>query len=171
MIRGEYEIVYVAPERLANMAFVDRLARCKLALVAVDEAHCIAQWGHDFRPEYLQIGTLLQRLQPPRILACTATATPAVRQEIRDRLQLGEACHEVLRGFARPNLHLAARHVDGPRRAKVRSCSALERMLGESRTPRGGGSDRLRGHPQGDRAMGRRRSASRDGAPPPTTRG
>jgi ATP-dependent DNA helicase RecQ len=138
MIRGEYEIVYVAPERLAGSAFVERLARCKLALVAVDEAHCIAQWGHDFRPEYLQIGALLERLRPPRILACTATATPAVRQEIRERLGLGSECHEVLRGFARPNLHLSAQHVDGPREAKSNLMRALTHSLGDPRSPRGG---------------------------------
>jgi ATP-dependent DNA helicase RecQ len=138
MLRGEYEIVYVAPERLANRAFVDRLAQCKLALVAVDEAHCIAQWGHDFRPEYLQIGALLERLEPPRILACTATATPAVRAEIRERLALGAECREVLRGFARPNLHLVAQHVDGPREAREALLATLARALGEPRSPRGG---------------------------------
>jgi ATP-dependent DNA helicase RecQ len=140
MIRGEYEIVYVAPERLASDAFVARLARCKLALVAVDEAHCIAQWGHDFRPEYLQIGALLERLSPPRILACTATATPAVRREIRERLGLAgdQACHEVLRGFARPNLHLAAASVDGPREAQRLLLRTLADSLGEPRAPPGG---------------------------------
>ena len=196
MLRGEYELVYVAPERLAAGPFVDRLARCKLALVAIDEAHCIAQWGHDFRPEYLQIGALLERLRPPRILACTATATPAVRKEIRERLALdhplpgapgsgaprsvasasgsapasevpasvasasggapasGSApasevpasgasasvapCKEVLRGFARPNLHLAAQHVDGPREAKEALERALDKALGDRAMPRGG---------------------------------
>lgn len=140
MLRGEYELVYVAPERLASGAFLNRLSRCKLALVAVDEAHCIAQWGHDFRPEYLQIGSVLERLSPPRILACTATATPAVRREIRDRLGLasgGRECHEVLRGFARPNLHLEAQHVEGPREARAALAQALSRALGDARTPRG----------------------------------
>lgn len=130
MIRGEYELVYVAPERLANPIFIDRLAQCRLALVAVDEAHCIAQWGHDFRPEYLQIGSLLERLKPPRILACTATATPEVRREIRHRLNLGADCHEVLRGFARPNLHLEAKNIDGPREARLEVEHALRRSLG-----------------------------------------
>jgi ATP-dependent DNA helicase RecQ len=137
MLRGEYELVYVAPERLASGAFIDRVARCKLALVAIDEAHCIAQWGHDFRPEYLQIGALLERLRPPRILACTATATPAVRKEIRERLGL-EDCKEVLRGFARPNLHLAAQHVDGPREARGALEAALAKALGDPKMPRGG---------------------------------
>lgn len=138
MLRGEYELVYVAPERLAAGAFVDRLARCKIALVAIDEAHCIAQWGHDFRPEYLQIGALLERIRPPRVLACTATATPAVRKEITERLAFDERCKEVLRGFARPNLHLAAHHVDGPREAKASLERALDKALGDRRMPRGG---------------------------------
>jgi ATP-dependent DNA helicase RecQ len=138
MLRGQYELVYVAPERLASSAFVERLARSGLAFVAIDEAHCIAQWGHDFRPEYLQIGDFLARVKPPRILACTATATPAVRAEIRERLNLEDRCHEVLRGFARPNLHLAAKHIDGPREAKSALDAELARALGESRTPRGG---------------------------------
>ncbi len=76
MLRGRYKLVYAAPERLASDAFVEALARCNVQLVAVDEAHCIAQWGHDFRPDYLRIGALLERLRPPRVLACTATATP-----------------------------------------------------------------------------------------------
>lgn len=138
MMRGEYELVYVAPERLANGAFIERVARCDVALVAIDEAHCIAQWGHDFRPEYLQIGALLERLAPPRILACTATATPEVRREIREQLGLGDRCHEVLRGFARPNLHLAARHVDGPKEARAALQAELTRALGDPRSPRGG---------------------------------
>lgn len=140
MIDGEYEIVYIAPERLASGAFLDRvLARCTIALVAVDEAHCISQWGHDFRPEYLQIGALLTRLSPPRVLACTATATPAVRREIRERLSLGPNCVEVLRGFARPNLHLEAQHVEGPRDARAALEGALRRALGpDPKTPRGG---------------------------------
>ncbi len=137
MVRGEYELVYVAPERLANSAFIDRLSRCKLALIAIDEAHCIAQWGHDFRPEYLQIGALIERLAPPRILACTATATPAVRKEIIARLGLEDG-KEVLRGFARPNLHLAAQNVDGPRDAHASLDAALEKALGEPKHPRGG---------------------------------
>src|SRR5208283_5252062 len=119
MLRGRYKLVYAAPERLASEAFVRAIAACNVELVAVDEAHCIAQWGHDFRPDYLRIGGLLERLRPPRVLACTATATPAVRREIREQLRLGDGCKEVLRGFARPNLHLAARSVEGAREARA----------------------------------------------------
>jgi ATP-dependent DNA helicase RecQ len=138
MLRGLYKLVYAAPERLASEAFVRTIAQCNVELVAVDEAHCIAQWGHDFRPDYLRIGGLLERLQPPRVLACTATATPTVRREIREQLRLGDGCREVLRGFARPNLHLAARSIEGPREARAQVLEALSSAVGEARTRRGG---------------------------------
>ncbi|MDB4943858.1 MAG: ATP-dependent helicase RecQ [Labilithrix sp.] len=141
MLRGDYELVYVAPERLASDVFVRILGRCRIALVAIDEAHCIAQWGHDFRPDYLRIGALLERLAPPRILACTATATPEVRREIKERLGFdreGSPCREVLRGFARPNLHLAARNVDGPKQAREGLLETLASSLGSARLPVGG---------------------------------
>jgi ATP-dependent DNA helicase RecQ len=137
MLKGRYKLVYVAPERLASDAFVDALARSNVQLVAVDEAHCISQWGHDFRPDYLRIGTLLERLRPPRVLACTATATPRVRGEIREQLRLGDGCREVLRGFARPNLHLAAHTVEGPSEARIEVFSALRSALGAPAAPRG----------------------------------
>ena len=88
MARGEYKLVYVAPERLVSEDFRARLARLQCPLVAVDEAHCISEWGHDFRPEYLQIGALLRELAPAHVLACTATATPIVRDEMVVRLGL-----------------------------------------------------------------------------------
>jgi ATP-dependent DNA helicase RecQ len=137
--RGAYKLVFVAPERLASGSFLARLARAKVDLVAIDEAHCIAQWGHDFRPDYLRIGELLRMLDPPRILACTATATPLVRKEIVERLGLAEGMgfEEVLRGFARPNLHLRARTVDGPREAKELVFSELARTLGSPKNPKG----------------------------------
>jgi ATP-dependent DNA helicase RecQ len=135
---GRYKLVYAAPERLASDAFVRSLASMEISLVAIDEAHCISQWGHDFRPDYLRIGELLRRLRPPRVLACTATATPDVRREIRSALAL-EPCREVLRGFARPNLHLSAQSVDGPRDARTALLAALRRALGnDPASPRGG---------------------------------
>jgi len=141
MVRGEYKLVYAAPERLGSDVFVRLLSRCTISLVAIDEAHCIAQWGHDFRPDYLRIGALLERLAPPRVLACTATATPEVRREIKERLGFGDALpyKEVLRGFARPNLHLAARNVDGPKQAREALLEGLEGALGSARMPTGGG--------------------------------
>jgi ATP-dependent DNA helicase RecQ len=140
-LRGKYKLVYAAPERLASDSFVQMLLQCRIALVAIDEAHCISQWGHDFRPDYLRIGALLNRLKPPRILACTATATPMVRKEIREQLGWKDGeCHEVLRGFARPNLHLAARSVDGPKQAKASLLEALESAIGAPKTKARGGA-------------------------------
>jgi ATP-dependent DNA helicase RecQ len=138
MLRGQYKLVYAAPERLASDAFVETLGRCRVQLVAVDEAHCISQWGHDFRPDYRRIGALLERLRPPRVLGCTATATPEVRREIREQLRLGGGCVEILRGFARPNLHLAARSVDGVTAARTAVIEALGSALGKAAAPRGG---------------------------------
>jgi ATP-dependent DNA helicase RecQ len=138
VVRGAYSLVYVAPERLASDAFVAMLARCRIELVAIDEAHCIAQWGHDFRPDYLRIGALLETLRPPRVLACTATATPQVREEIRAQLGFEAGAYkEVLRGFARPNLHLAARNVDGPRDARAALFEILGTSLGTATRPNG----------------------------------
>lgn len=138
MLRGQYKLVYAAPERLASDAFVETLGRCRVQLVAVDEAHCISQWGHDFRPDYRRIGALLERLRPPRVLGCTATATSEVRREIREQLRLGAGCVEILRGFARPNLHLAARSVDGVTAARTAVIEALGSALGKANAPRGG---------------------------------
>ena len=104
--QGEFKLVYAAPERLVFPGFRSTLDRVGLSLVAVDEAHCISEWGHDFRPEYMQIGDLLRELRPPRVLACTATATPVVRDEILARLGLPEDTPQIVRGFARPNLAL-----------------------------------------------------------------
>jgi ATP-dependent DNA helicase RecQ len=130
---GRLKLLYCAPERLASERFLEFLQSCEISMVAVDEAHCISHWGHDFRPDYLRIGAVLERLKPERLLACTATATPRVREEIRARLSL-EGAHEVVRGFARPNLHLEAKSVDGPREARENVLSALREDL------KGGGS-------------------------------
>ncbi len=137
LARGAYKIVYAAPERLANGQFVDLLRRAQPSLIAVDEAHCISQWGHDFRPDYLRVGELLESLKPERVLACTATATPDVRKEIVHHLGFAPDRHDVvLRGFARPNLHLSAVAVDGPRDVQQRIRASLLRALGAG-TPQG----------------------------------
>jgi ATP-dependent DNA helicase RecQ len=121
---GAFKIAYVAPERLAYPGFRALVADLAPPLVAIDEAHCISEWGHDFRPDYLQIGALLAELRPPRVLACTATATPVVRDEILVRLGLGADTPQMLRGFARPNLALRARQV-GSARERERQVDAL----------------------------------------------
>jgi ATP-dependent DNA helicase RecQ len=110
---GEFRLLYVAPERLMFPGFRRLLGDLDVPLVAVDEAHCISEWGHDFRPEYLQLGELLRDVRPPRMLACTATATPVVRDEIVARLGLGADTPQIVRGFARPNLILRVREVSG----------------------------------------------------------
>jgi len=126
--RGQYKLVYCAPERLQFPGFRGVLARTSIDLVAIDEAHCISEWGHDFRPEYLQIGTVLAELAPPRILACTATATPIVRDEIVARLGLGPDTPQIVHGFARPNLVLRTTEL---RSAKERE-QQVDAMLAEA---------------------------------------
>ncbi len=102
---GVYELIYVAPERFRSSRFIDALSAIgdRLALVAIDEAHCISEWGHEFRPAYRLIGDVLAKLKPPRIVALTATATPEVQQDIVRQLGLDNVVLHV-RGFARPNL-------------------------------------------------------------------
>ncbi|MBW2456095.1 MAG: ATP-dependent DNA helicase RecQ [Deltaproteobacteria bacterium] len=135
---GRYRLVYVAPERLRKASLVNLLARARPQLVAVDEAHCISQWGHDFRPDYLRIGEALNLLAPGRVLACTATATPAVRDEILERLAMrGSDTTVVLRGFARPNLHLEVDENDSMATRRTRAIRKVAQVLGEPSSPGG----------------------------------
>jgi ATP-dependent DNA helicase RecQ len=102
---GRLKLLYVAPERFASERFLQTLRRLKLALLAVDEAHCISEWGHNFRPDYLKLARLARDLKIPRILALTATATPAVIADIAKSFGIGES--DVIRtGFYRPNLQV-----------------------------------------------------------------
>ncbi|MEM7156059.1 MAG: ATP-dependent DNA helicase RecQ [Myxococcota bacterium] len=105
MRRGELELLYVSPERAMMKHFTDLLGRLPIAALAIDEAHCVSQWGHDFRPEYLRLGELRGATAAP-IIALTATATPRVRTEIQRALGLRKPA-EVLGSFARPNLALS----------------------------------------------------------------
>lgn len=111
MRRGEFKMVYVAPERLRAASFMRAMEGIEVSLFAVDEAHCLSQWGHDFRPDYLRLGKALQQLGRPQCVALTATATPVVRRDIREVLRLRDPFEQVS-GFARPNLSLAIRPVD-----------------------------------------------------------
>ncbi|MBB3262729.1 ATP-dependent DNA helicase RecQ [Azospirillum sp. OGB3] len=103
MVRGEIDLVYVAPERLVTPRFLDLLDRTKLALFALDEAHCVSQWGHDFRPEYLQLSILHERHPTVPRVALTATADAQTRAEIKEKLGLTEA-RVFLSSFDRPNI-------------------------------------------------------------------
>jgi ATP-dependent DNA helicase RecQ len=104
--RGELRLVYVAPERLVKSETLDRLKRAKVALLAVDEAHCISQWGHDFRPEYAALGTVQAALGGVQTVAFTATADAATRADILDKL-FSRPPVVFVHGFDRPNLRLA----------------------------------------------------------------
>jgi ATP-dependent DNA helicase RecQ len=130
LARGLFKLVYIAPERLAIPWFQELLIGLDCPLVAVDEAHCISEWGHDFRPEYLAIGDFLGKLRGPRVLACTATATPVVRDEIVARLGLPPDTPQIVRGFARPNLALRAAEVSGARERARGVDAALAEALG-----------------------------------------
>lgn len=110
---GKVKLLYVSPERL-DSGYLNRLAELPIELVAIDEAHCISQWGHDFRPSYLNLAQTIQQLpSQPTIIALTATATPIVAKDIRQRLGLDE---EVKTGFSRPNLAFKViKHQDNDR--------------------------------------------------------
>ncbi|SNS91740.1 DNA helicase RecQ [Antarctobacter heliothermus] len=122
---GELKLLYLAPERLANGGTQRMLAQAGVSLIAVDEAHCVSQWGHDFRPDYLRIGELRRALDVP-LAAFTATADVETREEIVTRLFDGEAPTTFLRGFDRPNIHLAFQPKDGPR-AQILSFAAARK--------------------------------------------
>jgi len=116
MKSGRIKLLYVAPERLANESFVARLSRIKLSLMAIDEAHCISEWGHNFRPEYLRLAKIAGRLGIRRVLALTATATPGVRADIQRAFGI-EAGDVIQTSFHRPNLALHVSPVTAAGRA------------------------------------------------------
>ena len=102
---GRLKLLYVAPERLANERFLQTLKRLRLGMMAVDEAHCISEWGHNFRPDYMKLANLAQDLGVGRVLALTATATPSVAKDIAGAFGIAE--DDVIQtGFYRPNLEL-----------------------------------------------------------------
>jgi ATP-dependent DNA helicase RecQ len=107
---GRLRLLYVAPERFGNAGFMAALRALPVALLAVDEAHCISQWGHDFRPRYRDLGAVRARIGSPPIVALTATADPRVRADIVDRLELRDPAIHVA-GFDRPNLRFEVRRV------------------------------------------------------------
>ncbi|HEU4629448.1 MAG TPA: ATP-dependent DNA helicase RecQ, partial [Gemmatimonadaceae bacterium] len=122
--RGELKLLYVAPERFDQGSMAERLRRIGVSLLAVDEAHCVSEWGHDFRPSYLRIHDVRQQLGAPPTVALTATATPEVRADIARQLELHDPV-TVITGFDRRNLHY---HVE-PTRTEAEKDAALVRAL------------------------------------------
>jgi len=128
MRAGELDLVYVSPERLLGGAFLQRLAEVDVALFAIDEAHCVSQWGHDFRPEYLQLAALAERFPGVPRIALTATADPRTRDEIVLRLGLG-AGRVFVASFDRPNIRYLLRDKDDAKRQLI---AFLEDRRGEA---------------------------------------
>lgn len=108
------EFLFLAPEQFNNAELLARIKAAKPSLFVVDEAHCVSEWGHSFRPDYLRLGAVIEALGHPRTLALTATASPEVRREICERLGLRDPA-VIVTGFDRPNIHLAVRCITGER--------------------------------------------------------
>ncbi len=126
---GRLKLLYIAPERLAAGSSMGMLRRIGVSLIAVDEAHCVSQWGHDFRPDYLRIGELRRALDVP-LAAFTATADAETRDEIVEKLFDGVAPQSFLHGFDRPNIHLAFAAKDNPRRQIMEFAAARKGQSG-----------------------------------------
>ncbi len=126
---GALDLLYVAPERVLAPGFLERLAQRKVALLAIDEAHCVSQWGHDFRPEYAGLGVLRERLPGVPLIALTATADPQTRQDIVDVLGLGQARHFAT-SFDRPNIRYTVVEKHQPGRQLLRFLAGREGEAG-----------------------------------------
>jgi RecQ family ATP-dependent DNA helicase len=126
---GAARIVYCAPERFASPLFLDALGERTVDLLAVDEAHCVSEWGHDFRPDYLRLPEIAERLGRPTVMACTATATKPVAAEIASRFGMREPL-QVRSGFDRPNISFDVVALEG-KGSKARRQALLEAGLGD----------------------------------------
>jgi len=129
--RGEFPIVYVAPERFRSQRFLNIVQRIGLSLLAVDEAHCISEWGHDFRPDYIRLGAVRRQLGNPPTIALTATATDVVRRDIVELLDLDEP-QVFVRGFDRPNLTYAVTETPGKAQKAQRLSEIIEETPGST---------------------------------------
>ncbi|MCB1740729.1 MAG: RecQ family ATP-dependent DNA helicase, partial [Gammaproteobacteria bacterium] len=119
LLAGELDLVYMAPERLMTERTLDLLERAPIALIAIDEAHCVSQWGHDFRPEYLALSALAGRFPEVPRIALTATADAATRREIVERLAL-DGAQVFISGFDRPNIAYAVQPKQNARQQLLR---------------------------------------------------
>ena len=128
LVAGRLDFLYVTPERLVMDGFLSMLDRCRIALIAIDEAHCVSSWGHDFRPEYRDLGKLRDRFPGVPRMALTATADPQTRDDMRERLALAEA-PVYQSSFDRPNISYTVVEKDEPRKQLV---SFLRRHKGNS---------------------------------------
>ena len=127
--QGRYKLVYIAPERFRNPGFMEGIQSCRVSLFAVDEAHCVSEWGHDFRPDYLRLRGVAERLGHPPVAALTATATPEVRRDITTQLGLRQPVTFVA-GFDRPNLRFWVKRVEGEK-DKIDAIVALLKKGGQ----------------------------------------
>lgn len=123
--QNRLKLLYVAPERFANERFVGLVSRLQLSLMVIDEAHCISEWGHNFRPDYLKLAELAAAFGVPAVLALTATATPRVAADIRQSFSIADA-DAVQTGFYRPNLHLLFAPAQDPDQALLRKLDENE---------------------------------------------
>jgi ATP-dependent DNA helicase RecQ len=126
----ELEFIFLAPEQFNNPETLERLQKAKPSLFVIDEAHCISEWGHDFRPDYLRLGAIIDSLEHPRVLALTATAAPAVQVEIVDHLNMRDV-EMVVQGFDRPNIWLEVRRFE----AEAEKEAALIDQVGRAKKP------------------------------------
>jgi RecQ family ATP-dependent DNA helicase len=126
---GEARIVYCSPERFGSTVFLGAIEQRRIDLLAVDEAHCVSEWGHDFRPDYLRLPEIAQRLGRPTVMACTATATEAVAREIAARFEMRDPL-KVRSGFDRPNISFDVVRLEGTG-SKARRMALLEAGLAD----------------------------------------
>ncbi|HAS46325.1 MAG TPA: RecQ family ATP-dependent DNA helicase [Microscillaceae bacterium] len=128
-VNGKYKFIYVSPERLRTEIFIERVKRMKVGLLAIDEAHCISQWGYDFRPPYLQIAEFRQIIPEVTTIALTATATEKVKEDIQDKLAFGETKKVFQKSFARANLSYSTLYEENKERKLI---SILNRIEGSA---------------------------------------
>ena len=130
LVDGKIKLLYVSPERFRSRRFLNTLKSHKVSLFVVDEAHCISQWGHDFRPDYLALRTAIQAVKPGSVALFTATATPEVREDIIKQLQV-EKCETLIQSVERPNLKFSVCEVPGEPEKYQLLTKQLEQLTGK----------------------------------------